>query len=184
MPTSYSGQISTIMNFIANENPKSILDVGIGFGKYGVLSREILDIEKENYYKKDWKVIIDGIEGFKDYKNSIHEYVYNKVFYGLVQDIYKDIEKNYDLIIMIDILEHFEKEVGVQIINELLKKCKSLLISVPAIPSEQSYLNNILETHKSIWKIKDFKKYNIKNTDIIPMGIKNSSIIVLLKGGE
>lgn len=184
MPTSYPGQISTIMNFIANEKPKSILDVGIGFGKYGMLSREILDIGNENYYKKDWKIIIDGIEGFKSYKNPIHEYVYNKIFYGLVQNIYNNIEKKYDLIMMIDILEHFDKEVGGKIINGLLKKCKSLLISVPAIPAKQSYLNNELETHRSIWKIKDFRIYNIKNADIIPMGIKNSSIIVLLNGGE
>lgn len=182
MPTSFHGQISRILDFILSEKPKSILDIGIGFGKYGVLCREQLDIAFERYKKEDWNIIIDGIEGFEKYKNPIHEYVYNKVYYGLVQDVIKDLKKKYDLILIIDVLEHFDKTEGEQIINKLLNKCKSLLISVPAIPEKQSYLDNDLEKHKSTWEARDFKKFKVKRVDIIPMTVVNSSIIVLLKG--
>lgn len=184
MPTSFHGQISRILDFILQENPKSILDIGIGFGKYGVLCRDQLDIPFERYKKEDWKIIIDGIEGFEGYKNPIYEYVYNTIYYGLIQNILNQIETKYDLALMIDVLEHFEKAEGEQIVNELLGKCKTLLICVPAIPNEQSYLDNVLETHKSIWEVRDFKKFKTKKVDIIPMGIMNSSIIVLLEGCE
>jgi len=182
MPTSFHGQISRVLDFIMDEKPDSILDVGVGFGKYGVLCRDQLDIPFERYKKEEWKIVIDGIEGFEGYKNPIHKYVYNKVYYGLVQDIVKKIRKKYDIGLMIDILEHFEKTEGHQMLNVLLSKCRSLLVTVPAIPSKQSYLNNNLETHRSAWKVKDFKNYRVKKADIIPMGISNSSIMVLLEG--
>lgn len=182
MPTSYHGQISTILDIVLSQEPKIILDVGIGFGKYGVLLREMLDISNERYSKDKWEVIIDGIEGYKDYKNPIYEYVYNKVYFGFVQEIIKNLERDYDLILMIDVLEHFDKNEGEKIISMLLKKCKNLLLCTPAIPSEQSYLDNDLEKHKSLWKISDFKKYKVKKVEILPMTAFNSSLILLLEG--
>lgn len=182
MPTSYYGQISTILDIAISQNPKSILDVGIGFGKYGVLLREVLDISSERYSKDKWEVMIDGIEGYKDYKNPIYEYVYNKVYFGFVQEAAKSLERNYDLILMIDVLEHFNKNEGEEIIKALLKKCRNLLICVPTIPSKQTYLDNDLEEHKSIWRASDFKNYKVKRIEILPMTFFNSSIIVLIEG--
>ncbi|SKA79510.1 hypothetical protein SAMN05443428_10379 [Caloramator quimbayensis] len=182
MPTSYYGQISTILDIALSQNPKSILDVGIGFGKYGVLLREILDISNERYSKDKWEVIIDGIEGYKDYKNPIYEYVYNKVYFGFVQEVIKSLKYSYDLILMIDVLEHFNKNEGEEIIESLLQICKNLLVCTPAIPSKQTYLDNNLEEHKSLWKISDFKKYKVKKVEILPMTAFNSSIILLLEG--
>lgn len=182
MPTSYHGQISTILDFIIEEKPKSILDIGVGFGKYGILCRDALDIPFERYKKDDWETIIDGIEGYISYRNPIHDYVYNEVYYGLIEDIIDNIHKHYDIALMIDVLEHFDKEIGEKTINKILKKCKALIISVPAIPAEQNYLDNELEIHKSVWTASDFKIYDIKKVEIIPMTVVNSSIIALLKG--
>jgi hypothetical protein len=44
MPTSHKYQIKEIMELMVLINPKKILDLGIGFGKYGYLAREYLDI--------------------------------------------------------------------------------------------------------------------------------------------
>ncbi|QCX34240.1 hypothetical protein FDN13_11315 [Caloramator sp. E03] len=182
MPTSYHGQISTILDIVISLRPKSILDVGVGFGKYGVLLREMFDISMERYSKDKWEIVIDGIEGYSNYKNPIYEYVYNKVYFDLVQDIAKKIEKNYELILMIDILEHFHKKEGEEIIDVFLEKCSNLLICVPFIPSPQKYLDNSLENHKSQWRVSDFKKYKIKKVEVLPMTAFNSSIILLLEG--
>lgn len=182
MPTSYYGQISTVMNFVQEINPKSILDVGIGFGKYGVLCRENLDIPYERYPKDTWQVRIDGIEGYKGYKNPIHTYVYNKVYYGTIEKTIKKLDTLYDLALMIDVLEHFEKKAGDEIIPQIQSKCRKLLVSVPAVPSQQTYLDNHLETHKSIWQINDFIKHYLLEACSIPMGPNNASIIVLLQG--
>lgn len=184
MPTSFHGQISTILDFILKERPETILDAGVGFGKYGVLCRELLDIASERYEKSDWQVRIDGIEGFSEYRNPIHDYVYDRVYYGLIQEAPEKLETSYDLALMIDVLEHFSKEEGYRAVDGLLKRCRLLLISVPAIPCEQSYLSNDLEEHKSIWKPEDFRRFKVKRVEIIPMTVFNAAIIALLKGED
>ena len=51
--TSNPMQISFVLDAILQLNPSSVLDIGCGSGKYGVLLREYLP-----------KARIDGIEGF------------------------------------------------------------------------------------------------------------------------
>ncbi|MDD3014001.1 MAG: hypothetical protein PHC34_09895 [Candidatus Gastranaerophilales bacterium] len=180
MPTSFYGQISTILDLVIQTKAKSILDIGVGFGKYGVLCREMLDIPFERYGKETWQIKIDGIEGYKPYKNPIHSYVYNKIYYDSIGTAIKKINIQYDLGLFIDVLEHFDKIEGEKIIDEILKKCHLLIISTPEIPYPQKYLDNALENHRSIWSLNDFEKYNIKVFGSIPMGIDNSNLIVLL----
>ena len=52
MPTSWYQAIPSIMEQIEYQRPKSILDVGVGFGKYGLLIRDILEIPYKNYKKE------------------------------------------------------------------------------------------------------------------------------------
>lgn len=52
MPTSYPEAISSILELVRREEPRSILDLGVGFGKYGMLCREMLDIPYERYSRE------------------------------------------------------------------------------------------------------------------------------------
>src|SRR5687767_1397928 len=106
MPTSYMKAISTIMETVVEVNPESILDIGVGFGKYGLLCREALDIPVGKYHKSAWNIRIDGIEIFEEYRNPVHDYVYDKVYYGNVNELIDSLS-DYDLILLIDVLEHF-----------------------------------------------------------------------------
>lgn len=162
MPTSWYQAIPDILDQIVDMEPKSILDVGVGFGKYGVLIREVLDIARLKYKKDEWNVIIDGIEGFQDYKNPLHEFVYNKIYYSNIMELLKNGLGNYDCILLIDVLEHFSKEEGLELIDKLLSHTnKSLIISTPLYPEENNeYLGNELENHISRWSIIDFVKYD------------------------
>lgn len=182
MPTSFHGQISTILNLIFEINPASILDIGVGFGKYGVLLRDLLDVPYERYGKETWKIRIDGIEGYPGYENPIHTYAYDHVYYDKAEVALDQIGTVYDLALMIDVLEHFEKEAGRQILNRILEKCKLLIIAVPVVPCPQTYLDNALEAHKSRWDANDFAYYPVISSGIIPMFQNNGSIVVLIKG--
>src|SRR6266851_1391535 len=87
MPSSRPNTIPTIIHLIRQLRPRSILDVGVGFGKWGHLFREYTDInEAENdpsrYDRKNWKVRIDGIEGYAAYLTAMHRYLYNEVHVG------------------------------------------------------------------------------------------------------
>lgn len=66
MPTSWYQAIPNILTQVKSINPQSILDIGVGFGKYGLLFRDLLEIPLERYSKGTWKVKMDGIEVFKN----------------------------------------------------------------------------------------------------------------------
>ncbi|HII30270.1 TPA: glycosyltransferase family 1 protein, partial [Candidatus Woesearchaeota archaeon] len=82
MPSSSHYQISKIMNLVVKLNPSSILDVGVGFGKYGVLCREYLELGdgREEYDK--FLRRIDGIEAFKNYITPLHRFIYDHIYIG------------------------------------------------------------------------------------------------------
>ena len=62
MPSSHHNQVSKILDIIINLNPQSVLDVGVGFGKYGFLCREYLELwDGREEYKKFLRRV-DGIQ--------------------------------------------------------------------------------------------------------------------------
>ena len=54
--------------------PDSILDVGMGFGKYGFLSRKYLELFDGREKLNDWKRIIDSIEIFGNYVTPLNKF--------------------------------------------------------------------------------------------------------------
>src|SRR5947207_12741295 len=87
MPSSRPNTIPTVIHLVRQLKPKSILDVGVGFGKWGHLFREYTDInESENdparYQRRKWRVRIDGIEGYAAYLTPMHRYLYNHLHIG------------------------------------------------------------------------------------------------------
>jgi hypothetical protein len=160
LPFSYFDPIPYVFSLIDYYKPKSILDIGIGFGKYGVLCREILDVYHGRFNKEQWSTIIDGIEVFGQYRNSLWD-VYTNIYIGDALDILSKNSNQYDLIICSDVLEHFDKIEGHRLINLCLEKAKMIIINTPRIFLGQGEVfGNIHETHRSLWKPKDLKRYN------------------------
>ena len=168
MPTSWYQAIPEIVNLVVKDAPGSILDIGVGFGKYGLLLREVFDIPYERYEKDSWHLQLDGIEGFKEYNNPVHDYVYNNIYYGNIFEVLPTLTKRYDTLLLIDVLEHFDKKDGLRLIDDLLKITnKSIIISTPLYPAVQGgYLGNDLETHKSRWNIIDFIDYDFRYSQV------------------
>ncbi|BCV20785.1 glycosyltransferase family 4 protein [Moorella sp. Hama-1] len=179
MPTSWYQVISVILDQIQLYKPASILDIGIGFGKYGVLIRDMLEIPLERYHKNQWQVKIDGIEAFSDYRNPLHQYCYDQVYYDDVMNVIHNLPC-YDIIMLIDVLEHFEKEEGFNLISSLLKyTAKCLIISTPLYPDVQKeYMGNRHEKHKSRWVITDFLEYDY-SYKLVPIGNNAAQLITI-----
>ena len=160
MPSSQLHQISSIVEVIWSANPSSLLDVGAGFGKYGVLAREYLELHESSWRKPNWKCRIDGIEAFKEYLSGLHDFVYNHIYVGDAREIIPSLKEHYDLILLIDVLEHFEFAEGVSLLKSCLEAGDNILVSTPLDWIAQSDLfGNSFEIHKSYWKKRDFRQF-------------------------
>lgn len=157
MPTSTSIHITDILSIVLRIDPKTILDIGIGFGKWGFLFREYLDISGRHHInKKDWEITIDGVEIFKNYIQEHQKHIYNNIMIGNILDIVYDLPK-YDLIFMSDVIEHLPKHSGYNLIEILKLKSKKLIIASPLGEWKQGpTCDNIYEEHISQWQKEDF----------------------------
>jgi len=157
MPTSNHRIITSVIDKIKSIDRArpilSVLDVGIGFGKYGFLVRELLDIRMNRYDKKDWVVEIDGVEIFKDYITPVHDYIYDAIYTGSIVDIMSTLH-NYDLVMLFDILEHLPKKRGREVIKTLYSKTNTLFIcSFPDTLKDDANIEwkNPAERHQCLW---------------------------------
>jgi len=176
MPFSRFSTVVPVMQIVCRLEPKSVFDVGCGNGRYGLFFRELLDQVKGNYHKLTWEARIDGCEAFSSYITPIHNFCYNKVYLQDFTQLLDDLE-NYDLIFMGDVIEHFNKELGVETLSKALKKCKYLLLVTPGFDFKQTEaFGNIREAHRSFWTKEEFEPNEYFWTD-------GDSIVVLLKGG-
>ena len=156
MGTSQFGQIDIIINSVVALEPTSILDIGCGFGKYGFLCREAMVCGRTINPK------IDAIEAFEENITDVHYLIYNNVFISGALSKLKELSaKSYDLILAIDILEHFSKEDGRMFLSELNRIGRNVIISTPKMVLSQSALSgNVYEIHKTQWYPSDLKRDN------------------------
>ena len=167
MPTSNKYIITPVIKLVEQIKPSSVLDVGLGFGKWGFLLREYLEVWSwdKNLYdayenKFKWSLSIDGVEICGKYVKDLQRNIYDKIF---IEDVFMAVDKvaNYDLFILGDVIEHFEKEKGKILLDKCFDKAnKAVLVMTPAtfFPQEGMY-GNFAEKHKSLWTEDDFKKY-------------------------
>ncbi len=162
MPFSQSTQLSSIMGFIEGCNPSSILDVGTGMGQYGFLTRtnlehiHLFDVngsEATQRPKSEWIIQIDGIEACSVYVTPVHDYVYNQLFIGNALEVLPTLpEHSYELVLAIDILEHFEKSEGFIFLEQLKRISRGeILVSTPKTFIHQEVEANPYENHRSLW---------------------------------
>ena len=154
MPTSHPGLITPIMTQILWSQPPSILDIGVGQGKFGALSREYLDIWQRRYKRSQWKTIIDGVEIFEEYKNPSWDYYYNRIYIGDILDVIKDL-KPYDTILFLEVIEHMSKEDGLKVLQWCQQNSQQIFFSYTNSNQSDAF-GNEHERHISTWNPEDF----------------------------
>lgn len=153
MPSSHSGQINEIMRLVTLCHPMSVLDIGVGFGKYGFLCREFLELWDGREKYSEWNHRIEGIEAFPEYISEFHSLIYDKIHIGEASKILKELDNQFDLILMIDVLEHFAEADGMEVLKLCLKKARNVIISTPKdIGVQEDAFDNPYETHRFQWE--------------------------------
>lgn len=181
MPTSHWSYLTKIVNAIKLTNPQSILEIGIGFGKYSVLAREYLEIYGANRWeKKDWKVIIDGVEIYKPYITDRIKYYYNNIYNDDIIKLFKNNQiQQYDLILMTDVLEHLSKEDGLYVLEQILSHSKKAILAVPLGDWRYEFDgDNKNESHISVWEYKEFMRTELKDAKTYPVNGKKIGVFI------
>ena len=160
MPTSHYHQISKIVEIILLLRPRSVLDIGVGYGKYGVLSREFLEFWLEDKPYEERKIRIDGIEVFPGYISAGHRYYYDEIYIGGALATVPTLGQ-YDLILIVDVLEHFTEKEGLELLKQCTAKGKHILVSTPFDIGEQgAVFGNEFERHRFQWKKKQLRHFS------------------------
>lgn len=158
MPSSIYESIQQIVKIVIYLNPHSIMEIGPGFGKYGLLFREYLDIwdgkfnETYLFTRK-----IDCCEAFKKYITPVHYYIYNSVYND---DVINVNVEGYDLVTIIDVLEHLSIDEAKHLLSNLVSKNKHILLCIPFIVENQkAVFENEFERHKSQFSYDFFRAF-------------------------
>lgn len=186
MPSSTWVPNSTVGDIIHKQQPKTVLDIGPGFGKWGFLAREILDIFKGRYKKETWRTHITCYEIFPDYITPIHHYIYDEIVIDCALRQLQLKERYFDLVIVGDVLEHFDKTEGKKLIDYVYRATNKMAIFLVPIGSgypQGVVLGNKFEEHKSIWEMVDFKNdFRFTRVTTVRERIKSRQYAIALMG--
>jgi hypothetical protein len=173
MPTCRPEILSPVFERVLKlPRPNSVLDVGVGFGKWGFLLREYLDVWNTKQSLYDCRTTrIDGLEPFMPYQlgpGAANWWAYDHVYPVTVQDWILGTKPRasapasgvasfrYDWIFMMDVLEHLGHGQGEEVLRTLRDRCDLLCLSTPIkVRAQGAVMGNELERHVSTWTLEE-----------------------------
>jgi len=138
--------------------PKRVLDIGVGFGRWGMTLREFAEVWFDRVRPEEWTIEIEGIEAFERNIVDYHDEFYDRIHIGDALDVLPEIEGGWSLAILGDVLEHFYKSDGEKLLADLVARSDYVLVNLPIgddWPQEDKY-ENPYEEHKAVWELEDF----------------------------
>lgn len=163
MATSNWQNISLCCEIIFRVRPNSVLDVGLNSAaRWGALVRDFADVWHGRMRPEDWTVQLHAIEAFEKNIHPVHRLFYNEIYTGDAFEVI-DTLNPYDLIILGDVIEHFEKDRALAFLQKCISKAKYVLINTPGGSLEEwaqgEEYGNPWEKHLCILNKKDLKKH-------------------------
>lgn len=162
MASSFMSQIPIIIYVISKLKPTTILDIGKGFGKYSFLTHEYLGIDNTKKLnpkltmKEQSTIKIDAVEIDEQLMLPHLNQFYSDLFQGNILEFYEQM-KRYDLILMIDVIEHLDKTAALNMLKYFSKNKTTLIVATPYEFFNQHLYESEHEEHVSHWTINDFK---------------------------
>lgn len=157
MPSSDFTSIPGVLNAVVELQPKSICDIGVGCGKYGLLFREALEVQGRDDAVVNKPLLssgfrLDGVEVCEAYIGPIQRTIYDRIFIGDINLLCDSLEQ-YDLFTMIDVIEHMDEEAGLELLRRLRRKARLGVLLVTPIGEypQGPVFGNPFETHLSTW---------------------------------
>lgn len=158
MGTSNWHNIPWCVQAIMQIQPKKVVDVGVGFGRWGMILREFGELWFDRVLPHEWEIEIEGVEAFEGSIADYHRQFYNRIHIGDALGVLPGLDGNWSLGILGDVLEHFYKSDGERVLNDLVERSDYVMVNLPLgedWPQEDMY-DNPYEEHKAVWELTDF----------------------------
>jgi len=146
--------------------PKTIFDIGVGDGLFGMLVRNALEHTNGRWRQKDRQVILAGCDIYAPYvfeQPHLHK-IYDDVVVGDIAKLIRSPNFGYyDLIHAGDVIEHLPKKRAQRVLEEIPRHCNNFILSIPIGQEWLRYKHvseeNIFEDHQSAWSESEFRGY-------------------------
>ncbi len=126
--------------------PQRILDIGSGEGKYGRLIRSRPEFSA---------VHLTSVEYEQERKPQLLQIGYNDVRSMSALDLFNKPEETFEVVILGDVIEHFKKSEGMDLLHYLNYRSEYIIIVTPeAMPMSTP---NFYEGHNSLWRPHDMQ---------------------------
>jgi hypothetical protein len=172
MPTSCYTHIPQVLDEVYRLQPERTIELGVGIGKWGVLLREVLDAIYGRCHPHEWQRKIYGIEVYPAYQNPCWD-LYTKVAISNFADDRLGGWRltGWDLVMMMDSLEHLKPEVGRPFLAGLVERNKHVIISVPngPMPQDEAVYGN--EHEKHLWTFNGLEEFPFEGTKLLYQGL-------------
>ncbi|MFO0871317.1 MAG: methyltransferase domain-containing protein [Pirellulales bacterium] len=155
MPIGSFAAVPLLVETLLRLQPRSVLDLGIGFGGNGVAVREWLDLGV-----RPWKTQLTGVECWGEYRNPTWD-LYNIVYVQTIEQYLHDSQEQFSCVLLGDVLEHFPADAGSSLLNSAQQHVAPgglMIVTTPAtfFPQEAVY-GNEHERHLSYWSDTDLR---------------------------
>ncbi len=156
MPTSEHWQIPRVCDVLVVEKPATVLDVGAGYGKYGLLAREFGEARR-----------VDAIDA-RPPRFDVYDHVYVGDLRRL-DSLLPAEPARYDLALFIDVIEHLEKADAWQALERLTRRARKVLLTTPWGFRPQEIEGMPWETHRSGWYPWEFgRRFRVERLSVFP----------------
>ncbi len=154
MPFSASVFDRRVADILQEIKPNVVFDVGVGAGKIGAICREVLPLSTTCGFE----VYAPNFEAFQEnYTND--DRVTCVDFRAWIKETS---DWNADMIVFGDVLEHFFWSEVCDTIQFCLYRVKYLLAIWPTGLRQNSYQNNLEESHRSNFDLSDLARYPVR----------------------
>jgi SAM-dependent methyltransferase len=163
MASSFLHQIPTIVQLACLLKPKRVLDIGKGFGKYGMLLHEYYGVDNtktpvpEQALREQSSVQIVGVDVNRQYNFEHLAHFYTRIENADILSIYANLS-DFDLVMLLDVIEHLPKDRALPMLRHFLANGASIIISTPNVYFSQDLYESPAEAHVSFWTAADFRQ--------------------------
>jgi hypothetical protein len=164
MGTSNWQQISFCVEALMRIEPKRVLDIGVGFGRWGVMTREFCDVWPGRVFRPEWQTHVEGVEAFPKNIDGYHQYFYDQIHVGDLRALLPQFQQRFNLIIFGDVLEHFEKQDARKLLDWSTGLSDYVLVNIPLGEhwEQGEKYENPYEQHLSTWNAVEFEEYYLR----------------------